>query len=157
MSHSRGLCLPTEQQLMMRDLDDGSAGAPRPSIDTSAGGAGPTSFGGPPFSAGALGSTNPIGADSLRPSAPSLSQSLGVAPSELQNQMSRDMDRLRRISAHISSTRSWADQYADEASALSALAKGAALAHASPLLGSIDRQTGWRSDALGPPTAAAMT
>ena len=82
--------------------------------------------------------------------------SLGGSPSELQNQIVRDMERLRRISAHLSSARSWADQYEDEASALSALAKGAALAHATSLLGSIDRPSGWNSAAFGLPASGTL-
>jgi len=144
---------------MMRDFDDGSTGLPRPSLDSTTGGGGSTSLGGPLFSGGSLGAAAPFGADSIRPLTSGVinpSMSFDASPSELQNQMARDMDRLRRISAHLSSTRSWAEQYADEASALSALAKGAALAHASPLLGSIDRQTGWNSAALGSPGSSGL-
>jgi len=42
--------------------------------------------------------------------------------------MARDRDRLRRVASHLSSAQSWAEQYPDEATALAAMAAGAATA-----------------------------
>ncbi|OQZ03730.1 MAG: hypothetical protein B6D36_12490, partial [Planctomycetes bacterium UTPLA1] len=57
---------------------------------------------------------------------------LSDARNELQAQMARDLDRLRRVSSHLSEARSWAEQYPDEASALEALAGGASIAGVAP-------------------------
>lgn len=141
---------------MMRDIDDGSAaGLPRASFDLPLSG-GPASIDGRPFSSPSLSgssSLHDVARSTFSPLSSSIDASspvpaIGGSQSELQTQMAKDMERLRRISSHLSSTRSWAEQYADEASALSALAKGAALAQAEPLFGPTDRLGGWSFGSL---------